>query len=202
MLPLTFWQLIIGQKIILSNIIRIIRWWRRKVKNKRMKDRHKAMHQGMILILFPPIFYLVHGFFDCLPCQAWLITCVYDCYTVLMKVHHCHEWPCHCLIATPWFSYRFLHSVLMFGPVRSLAVRCMCLTAGKVICLLYNIAHDMSHVFDVRSLQSIMTLSDKLVLHCTILPSLLFSFYFRSTIVFWCYMNNSTSVFFLLLLLP
>lgn len=52
MLPLTFWQLIIGQKIILSNIIRIIRRWRRKVKNKTTKARPKAMHQGMIFQTF------------------------------------------------------------------------------------------------------------------------------------------------------
>lgn len=174
-----------------------------KTKSKKQEDEGSTQSNASRYDphTFPPIFYLVHGFLDCLPCQAWLITCVYNCYTVLMKVHHCHEWPCHCLIATPWFSYRFSHSVLMFGPVRSSAVRCMCLTAGKVICLLYNFSHDMSHVFDARSLQSNMTLSDKLVLHCTILPSLLFRFCFRNTIVFWCYMINNTYGFFVLLLL-
>lgn len=48
-----------------------------------------------------------------------------------VQVHHCHEWPCYCLIATPWFSYHFLHSILSgfsgLSYKSSLPTRCMCL---------------------------------------------------------------------------
>lgn len=131
------------KKITHQKTFRIIRWWRIKVKNKRMKDRLRAMHQGMILILFSPF---SHICLDCLPCQAWLITCVYMCDVVFVEVHHCHEWPCYCLIATPWFSYHFLHSILRFqGPVfRDHCPQDVCVRPQeKVICpiMLHMICH-------------------------------------------------------------
>lgn len=72
MLPLNFLAVNTRTKATSIQIFRIQQWWRVKVKNKRMKDRLKAMHQGMSLILFT----FFRFCFDCLRCQAWLITCV------------------------------------------------------------------------------------------------------------------------------
>lgn len=151
MLLRTFWQKILRKRIILTDVIRIIQW-RLKAK-KKMKDRHKAMLQGMILFLF-----LLQFFFDCLPCQAWLITCVYVCNVVLYNVGYCHEWPCYCLIATPWFSYHFLDRMLRFQAWCLILHRVyVSYTRGKVVS--FNIWQSVSQMFDVPSIQTNMTLS-------------------------------------------
>lgn len=150
MLLRTFWQKILRKRIILSDVNRIIQW-RIKAK-KKVKDRHKAMHQGMTVFLF------LLFFFDCLPCQAWLITCVYVCNLVLYKVDHCHEWPCYCLIATPWFSYHFLDRMLRFQAWCLIVHRVyVCYTTGKVMS--FNIWQSVSQMFDVSPIQTNMTLS-------------------------------------------
>lgn len=73
-----FWQQIPAHKIIKSNVFKLKRWWRIRIKSKKMKVRLKAMHQGTIIYF---------NFFDicfhCLPWQAWLIACGHICYIVL-----------------------------------------------------------------------------------------------------------------------
>lgn len=152
MLLRTFWQKILRNRIILPDVIRIIQW-RIKTK-KQMKDRHKAMHQGMILFLF----FFIIVLFDCLPCQAWLITCVYVCNVVLYNVDHCREWPCYCLIATPWFSDHFLDRMLRFQAWCLIVHRVyVYYTRRKVMS--FNIWQSVSQMFDVPSIQNNMTLS-------------------------------------------
>lgn len=136
-----------------------------------MKDRPKAMHQGMTFQAFFSVFHITFAFFDCLPCQAWLITCMFDCHTLLPKVHPLPRmtlplFNSHTLIFVPFLR-------LTTDSWACLDIRCMQLTARgkKVICLLHSDNSDLLHTFDVRSLQSIMTLSGKLLLHCTILPT-------------------------------
>lgn len=61
------------------------------MKNKSKKQEDAGSTQSNASRYDPyTFFYLVH-IFDCLPCQAWLITCVYVYNVVLFKVHHCHE---------------------------------------------------------------------------------------------------------------
>lgn len=122
MLPLTFWQLIIGAKDHL--IKRYLDNTTMKTKSKKQDDEGSTQSNASRYD-FSSIssgFYITFAVFDCLSCQAWLITCMFDCHTLLLKVHPCHEWPCHCLIATPWFSYRFFDSHLTVGPVWTLHV--------------------------------------------------------------------------------
>lgn len=102
----------------------------RRNQDYTMKNKSKKEDEGSTqsnASRYDPIPFLLLFFFDCLPCQAWLITSVNVCNVVLYKVDHCHEWPCYCLIATPWFSYHFLGpnaevSGLMFDCPQGLCV--------------------------------------------------------------------------------
>lgn len=128
-----------------------------------MKDRLKAMHQGMSPILF--FFFLPFCFVSALIVyvvkHGW--SPVLDLRRGFEDVHQCLEWPCYCLIATPWFffffPYHFLHSILRFQAWvnGSLPTRCV-RPQGKPF-LLYYSTDDLSQMFNVRSLLCYMTLS-------------------------------------------
>lgn len=55
-----------------------------KTKSKKQEDEGSAQSNAS---RYDPCttFYPFHIWFDCLPCQAWLITCVYIGDVVLMK---------------------------------------------------------------------------------------------------------------------
>lgn len=77
------------------------RWWRIKIKNKRTKDRHRAMHPGMTPVL---IYFFFH------PLLKKKNSC---CFTLMSNLkaflfQRCQEWPCCRFKATPIFSFHFL----------------------------------------------------------------------------------------------
>lgn len=56
------------------------------MKNKSKKQEDEGSTQSNASRYDPyTFFYLFHICLDCLPCQAWLITCVYICDVVLLK---------------------------------------------------------------------------------------------------------------------
>lgn len=94
------------------------------------------------------------------PYQVWLFTfsSMVDHLCIHLRrgfdeVHQCHEWPCYCLIATPWFSYHFLTLYWGFRPVlRDHCLQDVCVRPQENSFALYYVSNDLSHMFYVLSL--------------------------------------------------